>query len=71
MSKQNNIEIEGVVTEALGNSIFRVQLNNSHIIIAHISGKIRMNSIQILVSDRVLISMSPYDLSRGRIMRRL
>jgi translation initiation factor IF-1 len=71
MSKQKNIEKEGIITEALGNSIFRAQLDNSHIITVHLSGKIRMNSIIILVGDKVLIEMSPYDLSKGRIVRRL
>jgi len=71
MSKQQNVEIEGVITEALGNSIFRSQLTNGHIIVTHLSGKIRMNSIQILPGDKVLIEMSPYDLTKGRITRRL
>jgi translation initiation factor IF-1 len=71
MPKQNNIEIEGVITEALGNSIFRAQLNSGHIVTAHLSGKIRMNSIQILPGDKVLLEMSPYDLTKGRIVRRL
>jgi len=71
MSKQNNIQVEGLVTEALGNSIFRVQLNTGHIITAHLSGKIRLNSIQILPSDTVTLEMSPYDLTKGRIVRRL
>jgi len=71
MSKQNNIEAEATITEALGNSIFRAQLSSGHIVTAHLSGKIRMHSIQILVSDRVIIDMSPYDLSKGRIIRKL
>ena len=71
MSKQQSIEVEGQVTEALGNSIFRVQLDSGHLITAHLSGKIRMHSIQILPSDRVTVELSPYDLSRGRISRRL
>lgn len=71
MSKQNNIQIDGLVTEALGNSIFRVQLNTGHIITAHLSGKIRLNSIQILPNDSVTLEMSPYDLTKGRIVRRL
>ena len=71
MSKQQNIEVEGIVSEALGNSIFRVKLESGHEIIAHISGKIRLNNIQILPADKVLIEMSPYDLTRGRISRRL
>lgn len=71
MSKQNNIEVEGVITEALGNSIFRAQLNSGHLVTAHLSGKIRMNSIQILPGDKILLEMSPYDLTKGRITRRL
>jgi translation initiation factor IF-1 len=71
MAKQQPIETEGVITEALGNSIFRAQLNNGHIITAHLSGKIRLHSIQILPGDKVTIEMSPYDLQKGRIIRRL
>jgi len=71
MSKQTNIEVEGSITEALGNSIFRAQLINGHIILAHLSGKIRLNSIQILPGDKVTLEMSPYDLTKGRIVRRL
>jgi len=71
MAKQNNIEVEGIITEALGNSIFRAQLNSGHTVTAHLSGKIRMNSIQILPGDKVTMEMSPYDLTRARIVRRL
>lgn len=71
MSKQRNIETEGTVTEALGNSIFRAKLNSGHEIIVHLSGKIRMNSIKIISGDQVSIEMSPYDLQKGRIVRRL
>jgi translation initiation factor IF-1 len=71
MSKQNVLTVEGVILEALGNSIFRTQLNNGHIIITHLSGKIRMHSIQILTGDKVLVEMSPYDLTKGRVTRRL
>lgn len=71
MSKQNNLQIEGTITEALGNSIFRAQLTNGHIVTAHLSGKIRLNSIQILPGDTVTMEMSPYDLTKGRIVRRL
>jgi translation initiation factor IF-1 len=71
MSKQVNIEKKATITEALGNSIFRAQLENEHNVIAHLSGKIRMNSIQILPGDEVLIELSPYDLTKGRITRRL
>lgn len=71
MAKQSNLEAEGTVIEALGNSIFRVELNNGHLVIAHLSGKIRMNSILILPGDIVKLEMSPYDLSRARIVRRI
>ena len=71
MSKQLPIVVEGEIIEALGNSIFRVRLNNAAIIIAHLSGKIRMHSIQILPGDKVSVEMSPYDLTKGRITRRL
>jgi len=71
MSKQLPIVVEGQVLEALGNSIFRVKLINEAIIIAHISGKIRLNSIQVLVGDRVSCEVSIYDLTKGRITRRL
>jgi translation initiation factor IF-1 len=67
MSKQDAIELEGVVTEALPNAQFKVELKNGHIILAHISGKLRMNFIRILPGDKVTIEMSPYDLTRGRI----
>lgn len=67
MSKQDVIEIEGTVTEALPNAQFKVELPNGHIILAHISGKLRMNFIRILPGDKVTIEMSPYDLTRGRI----
>lgn len=67
MSKQDVIEIEGTVVEALPNAQFKVELPNGHIILAHISGKLRMNFIRILPGDKVTVEMSPYDLSRGRI----
>ena len=67
MAKQLVIEQDGIVKESLGNAMFRVKLENGHIIIAHISGKMRMHYIKILVGDRVKIEMSPYDLSKGRI----
>ena len=67
MSKQSSIELDGVVIESLGNAMFRVQLENGHVIIAHISGKMRLNYIKILPGDRVRVEMSPYDLSKGRI----
>ena len=71
MSKQNGIEQIGVVTEALANSMFRVELENGHEILCHISGKIRINNIRIMPGDRVKLAMSPYDLTRGRIETRL
>ena len=70
MSKQDMIEIEGTVVEALPNAQFQVELENGHQILAHISGKLRMNFIRILPGDKVTIEMSPYDLSKGRIIWR-
>jgi translation initiation factor IF-1 len=70
MSKQESIQVEGEVVETLPNASFRVRLENDHIILAHISGKMRMNYIRILPGDKVLIELSPYDLSRGRIVYR-
>ena len=70
MSKQDVIEIEGEVVEALPNAQFQVKLPSGHIILAHISGKLRMNYIRILPQDRVVLEMSPYDLNRGRITYR-
>ena len=67
MSKQDMIEIEGTVVEALPNAQFQVELENGHQILAHISSKLRMNCIRILPGDRVTVEMSPYDLTRGRI----
>ena len=67
MSKQDVIELEGVVKEALHNAMFQVELPNGHTILAHISGKLRMNFIRILPGDKVTVEMSPYDLTRGRI----
>ena len=67
MSKQDVIEIEGTVTEALPNAQFMVELPNGHTILAHISGKLRMNFIRILPGDKVTVEMTPYDLTRGRI----
>jgi translation initiation factor IF-1 len=69
MSKEV-IEMQGVVTEALPNATFKVMLENNHEILAHISGKIRMNYIKILNGDKVLVEMTPYDLTKGRITRR-
>jgi translation initiation factor IF-1 len=70
MPKKETIEVEGVVLEALPNAMFRVELANGHKVLAHISGKIRMNYIRVLPGDKVLIELSPYDLSRGRITYR-
>ena len=67
MSKEDVIEVEGTVLEALPNAMFQVELENGHKILAHISGKLRMNFIRILPGDKVTIQMSPYDLTRGRI----
>ncbi|MBQ8083429.1 MAG: translation initiation factor IF-1 [Clostridia bacterium] len=67
MSKQDMIEIEGTVVEALPNTMFKVELENGHQILAHLSGKLRMNVIRILPGDKVTVEMSPYDLTRGRI----
>ncbi len=70
MSKADVIEIEGKIVEKLPNAMFRVELENGHIVLAHISGKLRMNYIKILPGDTVTIEMSPYDLSKGRIIWR-
>ena len=67
MSKEDVIEVEGIVTETLPNTNFKVKLENGHEILAHISGKLRMNYIKILPGDKVKIELSPYDLTRGRI----
>ena len=66
MAKEDVIEVEGTVVEALPNTNFRVKLDNGHIILAHISGKLRMNYIRILPGDKVTLELSPYDLTRGR-----
>jgi translation initiation factor IF-1 len=70
MAKQDAIEVEGYVTEAMANSMFRVELENGHTIICHISGKIRTNYIRIMPGDKVKVEMSPYDLTKGRISYR-
>lgn len=70
MPKKETIEVEGVVVEPLPNAMFRVELSNGHKVLAHISGKIRMHYIRILPGDRVLVELSPYDLTRGRITYR-
>jgi translation initiation factor IF-1 len=70
VSKQSSIEQDGTIIEALSNAMFRVELENGHIIIAHISGKMRMHYIKILPGDKVKVEMSPYDLTKGRITYR-
>ena len=67
MAKSDMIEVEGVVVESLPNTTFQVDIGNGHTILAHISGKLRMNFIRILTGDKVTVEMSPYDLTRGRI----
>lgn len=70
MAKEDAIEVEGVVVEPLPNAMFRVELDNGHKILAHISGKMRMHYIKILPGDKVTVELSPYDLNRGRITYR-
>ncbi|WP_129724346.1 translation initiation factor IF-1 [Xylanivirga thermophila] len=70
MSKEDVIEVEGTVVEALPNAMFQVELENGHKVLAHISGKLRMNYIKILPGDKVTLELSPYDLTRGRIVWR-
>ena len=70
MAKEEAIQMEGVVTETLPNTMFRVELENGHIVTAHISGKMRMHYIKILPGDKVKVEMSPYDLTKGRITYR-
>ncbi len=67
MAKDDVLELEGTVVETLPNAMFKVELENGHVVLAHISGKLRMNFIKILPGDKVTLEMSPYDLSRGRI----
>ncbi len=71
MAKKESIQVEGIVVEPLPNGMFRVELPNGHKVLAHISGKIRLHYIKILPGDKVLIELSPYDLTRGRITYRL
>ena len=71
MAKEDAIEVEAVVSETLPNAMFRVELENGHKVLAHISGKMRKHFIRILPGDRVLVELSPYDLNRGRIVYRL
>ncbi len=70
MAKQAAIEVEGTIIEALSNAMFRVELDNSHVVIAHISGKMRMHYIKLLPGDNVKLEMSPYDLTKARITYR-
>ncbi|NPA42957.1 MAG: translation initiation factor IF-1 [Chlorobi bacterium] len=70
MAKQKAIKVDGVIKEALSNAMFRVELENGHIVTAHISGKMRMHYIRLLPGDRVAVELSPYDLTRGRITYR-
>ncbi len=70
LPKKDAIEVEGTVTEPLPNAMFRVKLENDHMVLAHISGKMRMHYIRILPGDKVLVELSPYDLTRGRIVYR-
>lgn len=71
MSKEDQIEMDGVVVETLPNTMFRVQLENGHVVIAHISGKMRKHYIRILTGDQVKVEMTPYDLTKGRITYRV
>jgi translation initiation factor IF-1 len=71
LERQNLIEMEGVITESLPNAMFRVDLENGFTVLAHISGKIRKNFIKILLGDKVLVQLTPYDLTKGRIIYRL
>lgn len=67
LSKEESIEVEGIVTQALANTSFRVKLDNGHMVLAHVGGKMRKNFIRIVPGDRVTVEISPYDLGRGRI----
>jgi translation initiation factor IF-1 len=71
MPKEDAIEVEGVVKESLPNAMFRVELDNGHVVLAHVSGKMRMHFIRILPGDKVKMELSPYDLTRGRITFRV
>lgn len=70
MAKEDQIEMEGTVVDTLPNTMFRVELDNGHVVTAHISGKMRKNYIRILTGDRVVVEMTPYDLTKGRIVYR-
>ena len=71
MTKEEKIEVDGKVVEAFPNAMFKVELQNGHAVLAHISGKMRMNFIRVVPGDKVLVELSPYDLKRGRITRRV
>jgi len=71
VAKSESIEVEGVVVEPLPNAMFRVQLDSGHVVLGHLSGKMRMNYIRILAGDKVKLELSPYDLNRGRITYRI
>ena len=71
MAKEEAVQVEGTVVEALPNAMFRVELQNQHLVMAHVSGKMRMNFIRILPGDKVMLELSPYDLTRGRIIYRV
>ena len=70
MAKQSSFDLDGIVIEALGNGMYRVKLDNGHVILAHLSGKMRLHYIKILPGDKVQVAMSPYDLTKGRITYR-
>jgi len=71
MAREDDIEMEGTIKETLPNTMFRVELDNGHLLTAHISGRIRKNYIRILTGDRVIVQLTPYDLTKGRIIRRI
>lgn len=71
MPDSNNIEVEGLITEALPNALFRIRLDSGQEILGHLSGKMRMHYIKVVSGDRVIVQMTPYDLSKGRIVKRL
>ncbi|HTL71445.1 MAG TPA: translation initiation factor IF-1 [Candidatus Eisenbacteria bacterium] len=71
MPKEEAVQVEGTVVESLPNAMFRVELQNQHLVLAHVSGKMRMNFIRILPGDKVMLELSPYDLTRGRIIYRV
>ena len=71
MPKEEAVQVEGVVVESLPNAMFRVELQSQHMVMAHVSGKMRMNFIRILPGDKVMLELSPYDLTRGRIIYRV